>query len=254
MSNLMEMLQDELYETGDIENTIDNNEEISEDISANLNESTENSGENNDMENEEVSVFTVNFSQWLHTHSENLVYTKIIDTTQINDLNDNIVILKNIDDNKETILLYKNATEYKVANLNPIYMKLFGESGFHILYNINDTYKLKLYGAKSTVYQTMCISVDDKLYPIFCSKCNKSKLEDTCYTNININRFNEFINNNTNYNYEDIVLQYEPLSKLNEPFTNKRDMLNWLYEKSLTIYDISHIVKLDNVMKTVLFQ
>jgi hypothetical protein len=132
-------------------------------------------------------------------------------------------------------------------------MTLFGESGFYIQCTINDIYKMKIYGTKTTVFQTMCINVNDKNYPIFCNKCGKTKLDDTTFLNINETKFNELINDNTKYNFEDCVIIYNPLQKITEPMTNKQEMLDWLHTKLESVNDISHAVKIDNAMKFILF-
>jgi len=254
MSNLMEMLQDDLYETGEIENTIDNSEILSENTTFEENVSDEDESENN-MVDEEVTLNTIDLRSWLEIHKENLVDTKIIDTSNITDFdNNNNVLFKNINPNlKDTILLYKNISDYKIFNLTPEKMTLFGESGFYIQGIINDMYKMKIYGTKTTVFQTMCININDKNYPIFCNKCGKTKLDDTTFLNINETKFNELINNNTNYNFEDCVIIYNPLQKITEPMTNKQEMLNWLHTKLESVNDISHAVKIDNAMKFILF-
>ena len=255
MSSLITMLEDDLYENGSIEETIDENQNSTSPVPE-----EETVMENNDniieAPPENINVNVTSLSDWINTYNtvEHLVNTKVIDTSNITDLQNNLVLFKNINnDIKDTIILYKNIDEYKVFNLPPDHMTLFGESGFHIQYSLNDRYKIKFYGTKSTVYFTLCLIHDDKFYPIHCDKSNKFKLESHNYTGLSDEQFIASLDNNTNFNFEDCLLMYKPLTKLDEPLNNKREVLNWMHEKSNTIFDVSHAIKINNAMRFILF-
>jgi len=246
MSELINMLEDELFE----EESINQEETTSENVSV---EETD-TNEVEEIMFENIALTTTDLISWLNSNENNLQFCKKIDITGINDLNENILLLKNINCDKEFIQMYKNADTYKVLDFPCHHMKLFGENGFHILYNVNEQYKIKFYGTKTTVYATICLQHDEKLFPIYHYKSNKSKLENYDVANlVTIEHFNNLVNNNTNFNFEDCILLYPPIHKTDNEMTTKLEVLEWLHEKSLNVFDVPHAVKIDIAMWRILF-
>jgi len=201
-----------------------------------------------------LELKTVLLKDWISTNHDKLQYVEKIDLDQIPNLSgisDNMLFLKSINSDKDIIQLYKNIEDYHIFDIPSTSMSLLGENGFKIIYEPINNYIIKLYGAKTAIYITICIRQQDKIYPIHHMKSSKNKLTDHVIDCISINDLNILLDNNENFDMENYMIMYPPIYKT-ENLNNKRDVLSWLINKSDITNDVPHNVKLDNVMIKIL--
>jgi hypothetical protein len=220
-------------------------------------ETVENATENTTDMRHTLVYDLINFKDLL-LNNINLQYTKVIDTSNINDFSDEdgIVIFKSLIENNHTIQMYKNMNEYMIFDKSIESMNLFGENGFMIKFQNEDIYHWKAYGTKSTICFALFIEVNDKNYPLYMTKFVRNKVKkiewNDSFVLLDATSFNAQLYNNDYFDAEDCCVYYSPFYKKMDELTDKQTTINKLHDILDKTYDVAHSMKLINAMINIL--
>lgn len=150
--------------------------------------------------------------------------------------------------NKERYLkLYTDASSKPVLDLEPVDMQIYN-NGFRVIYSLNETDFVKMYGVKTSLFAIFCYSIDGGLVP-FSKTVAKRKDNTIEIKQDNIDGYIEEMKRPINM--ENLKLLYKQCSKV-DPFETKGQAVNWLLSRQDSIKDINHHLEIDNTIMTIL--
>ena len=172
--------------------------------------------------------------------SKTLIMSVLVDPTNLNP-----------DENAERkVCVFEKADESQVLNLPGSSMDIFN-NGFKVIYQLvsTPTLFLKCYGVKTGLIVVFCNNINDQLIPYAITKLKK--------TDEGINQVNKDITDvipklNENVDLEALGIMYKQISKYNDQFTTKQDVVDWFLKRQTEITDVNHLLQIDSILINIL--
>ena len=170
------------------------------------------------------------------------------------DPNETLIIAADIKDSllddgtqKRGLFVYNNADTYQVVNLPGNEMEIFN-NGLKIIYEYNteENIYIKTYGIKSGLFVISCNHVDNMLIPYNISRFKKK--DKTVKVEANENVANIAARLDENVDGEALQILYKPITKSIDSLVTIRDAISWLLEKQKEVYDVNHLLKIDDII------
>jgi hypothetical protein len=118
------------------------------------------------------------------------------------------------------------------------------------LHTYNDTIFIKSYGVKTGLIIVFCVNVDGKLVPYHKTKIKKNVTSISLVPAPTVEELRTKLTENVDV--EAIHLLYKQAIKVANEFTTKEKTLEWFIKKQADVIDINHLLKIDNVLITVI--
>lgn len=210
--------------------------------------------ENQENKKEEIigKIGLTNLTTWFNQ------YVKILD--QISgvrgvrpdikgvDPNKNLIITVLNEDKEREVWSFRKSDELPVLDLEPSKMRVFENNTFEIDYEFNDlfikTYNLKnkLVIVPSHIYSGLVVP-----YNKFKVKFNNSEIPIPGFDKEIINRILE---QSPDLDY--IKVKYPQIKKVKDNINTNYDVINYLNKKQNEVYDMNHIIQLDDVISGII--
>ena len=154
------------------------------------------------------------------------------------------------DEKMELVSFYSPSTR-PILNLPPVYLKVFKNDTFEALHFYNDEIFIKSYGVKTGLILIFCANVDGKVVPFDKIKIKKDATEVPVLGHVGIAaeikaKIMEAVD------VESVQLLYKQAIKFNAEFTTKEKTLDWFLKKQSEVVDINNLLKIDNVLISVI--
>ena len=148
---------------------------------------------------------------------------------------------------ERSLHVYNNADSYRVLNLPGSDMEVFN-NGLKIVhdYDIEANMYLKVYGIKSGLFTVFCNLVDNMLIPYNVTRFKKKDKSLPIIENVNIDNITTKLDENADT--EALQVLYKGISKSIDTIVTIRDAVSWFLEKQKEVYDINHLLKIDDII------
>ena len=145
------------------------------------------------------------------------------------------------------LFVYNNADSYQVLDLPGLEMDIFN-NGLKIIYdyNVEENIYLKTYGIKSGLSVVFCNMVDNMLIPYNVTRFKKKDKNLPIVVNPNVANISTRLDENVDT--EKLQILYKSIEKSIENIVTVRDAVSWFLEKQKEVYDINHLLKIDNII------
>lgn len=150
------------------------------------------------------------------------------------------------DDKPECRLkMFQDADKISVLNVKAYEMILFNNNAFVIKYDIGDGKFLTCYGVKTGIIVTFSVRINRLIIPYSKIKVGK-KAKGVNIVQPDIIQIQEKIEKDANI--ENIIILYTQIKKYTAAITTIKSAIKWFTEKSKTVTDINHLIKIDEVI------
>lgn len=237
-----------------------NGEEVNEEEEQSLNDipNVENTEYKNIVESSEQgkdiigAVSLTNLSNWFTKHVDALNHTSGVRGVRPDikgvDPNKNLIITVLNEDKKEReVWSFRKANELPVLDLEPAKMRVFENNTFEIDYDYNDllikTYNLKnkLIIVPSHVSRNLVIP-----YSKFKVKFDNSEVQIPGFDKELIDRI---LNQTPDTDF--VKVKYPQIKKVKDELNTNFDVFNYLNKRQNEVYDMNHIIQLDDVISEI---
>jgi len=211
--------------------------------------------EESSSDNNVPEISLVNFYDWYEANSESIHNVSRV-KAEVSNINSKDSIIFKIQKGKaenesmELVSFYNPAVR-PILNLPPVYMKIFKNDTFEVLHSYSDEIFIKSYGVKTGLILVFCANVDGKIVPYYKTKIKKNETSIKAFpTPPSIDEIKAKLQEEVDV--ETIQLLYKQAVKNSADFTTKESTLDWFLKKEQDVIDINHLLKIDNVLISVI--
>ncbi len=200
---------------------------------------------------DDISITTLNL--WFDKFNRNVPYINHV-KVQIRGVDPSKTIIFSVEDPEgepfegnpaRQLKIFQNADNIPVLDFTPESM-IFINSGFMINYLVSDDFLITTYSIRNGLEITYSAKINDVFIPFYNERIKKNKVTGIKFPTFNIDNFKENIEKPLNV--EDIQIHYRQIQKHIETITTKMDAINWLIERKNGVFDVNHLIQIDNVL------
>jgi len=145
---------------------------------------------------------------------------------------------------KRKLKVWNDAHKFQVLNLDGTDMNVFS-NGLVLIHQINDI-TIKCYGSRSGLHAVFCLTVGENVVPYAYSKMKRKDTSLAIPTPPDRNSIEAIFE--APLNKEDIQILYPQCTKHIDDMETFTDLYNWFIDRQKGIYDINHLLQIDNVI------
>jgi hypothetical protein len=149
---------------------------------------------------------------------------------------------------KKKLVTKENADRHFIPDIVPESMEFFTNENFRIVALTRDNIYLTVYVQKAQTFYTYSQKIEDLLIPYTIIKVGKK----VPGINVETTRLNLVEKLTQPVNVEDLILLYPQFLKIHESIVTKMDAVKWFIERKSTIFDIHHLLQIDNIILLIL--
>jgi len=206
------------------------------------------------VKTEIFDIYLASVSKWFEENSKNFDNVKRIKATLMGvDPNDSLLFsvkspkggVDETGEEKRELFLFKNSKNMVVPNVPVISFDVYS-NGFKSVYNFENSI-IKCYVLKTSLIMVYCAQYDNKLLPFL-----KDRISKNC-KGYNVNRavldedeMNSKLSQDADV--EALHIKYPQMRKESDKIKTNLDAVNWILERENGVYDVNHLLQLDDLI------
>lgn len=212
-----------------------------------------------DESKDENVIQVTNLLEWFNNNTIEFDNLKPVNV-KIQDGDPNNLILsvqnfegkKNSDGNISRVVCgFENAHKISMLNLQATAINIFKNNNFRVLHstNIEDVY-IKCYSVNNGLISIFCTYHNDLLIPYVIKRIKRKEKTIDIIKNENQTSIASKLDQNADL--EALQLLYKQSSRVIENFSTNKDVIEWLLDRQKEIFDINHLLQIDNLIIDIL--